>query len=203
MLEDHARLLSHVSPEADADLRRIAAESTADTWTRVSAAADARHAAEERVATRLQSAILLTTAALLVVLVRLAMLLRTAVRKQRQRTRLERAITKVSMDLVARYTPEAKECLADAVESLGKAFHADRALLVLQDKPAQKLGMVRQRVRGGRELAGAGVRTGALRVRPGKRPDPRARDSRPSGRPGARVVRRLRQRRLFRRGVAT
>ncbi len=137
MLEDHARLLSHVIPAVDGDLRRITVESTANSWTRLSAAADARHSAEERVATRFQAAILLTTAALLIVLTRLAVLLRTAVRKQRQRISLERAIAKVSMDLVARYAPDSGECLCDAMAALGRAFGADRAVLVLQDSPAQ------------------------------------------------------------------
>lgn len=136
MLESHARLLSSAIPEVNADLQRISAESTSESWTRLSLAADTRHSAEERSATRFQAAILLTTALLLIVLARLAMLLRAAVRKQRQRSSLERAIAKVSVDLVGRYAPDAEGCLGDAVEALGRAFGADRAVLALRDAPA-------------------------------------------------------------------
>ena len=134
-LESHARLLSITIPGVDADLRQIAAESTSASWTRLSQAADSRHAMEERRATRFQAAILVTTALLLVVLVRLALLLRSALRKQRQRTSLERAITKVSMDLVGRYAPDTEGGMHEAVEALGKAFDADRAFLALKDNP--------------------------------------------------------------------
>ena len=137
MLVNHARLLSDMIPAVDGDLRRVAAESTGESWTRLSAAADARHAAQERLATRFQAAILLTTALLLIVLIRLAVLLRRAVRRQRRRTRLERAIATVSMDLVGRHASDTEDCLPDAVETLGRAFDADRTLLSLQDGAVQ------------------------------------------------------------------
>lgn len=136
MLETHARLLSGIIPAVDRDLRAISAASTSPSWTKLSAAADARHSAEEQRATWFQAAILLTTGLLLIVLVRLALVLRRVVQQQRLRAGLERAMAGISMDLVGRLSPDAEDGMQEAVQAMGRVFGAEHALVVLQEASA-------------------------------------------------------------------
>jgi len=135
MLVTHARMLSHLLPDVDRDLHNLFLVSTFDVRQDIRTSQDARRTIEEAAATRFQVTLFVAAVLLSVVLVRIGLQWRAGLARLRRRANLETVIADMSARLMTCASDQFDNTMDAVLERLGSAVDADRAYVILADKP--------------------------------------------------------------------
>ena len=150
----HGQMLAHLLPDVDRDLKTIFSISTYDLRQGIRASQDARRAAEEGKARQFRLTLYGVTILLTMVLVRVGLQWRNGRHLLRQHTEAEAVIA----DMSARFLvcpPDRHDAMINTMLGrLGPVFGADRAYVVLADRPEalqlwQRPGMIQGSMTGG------------------------------------------------------
>lgn len=151
MLVTHGRMLSHLLPDVDRDLKTIFSISTYDLRQGIRTSQDARRAAAEARARQFRLTLYGVTILLTMVLVRVGLQWRYGRHLLRQHTEAEAVIADMSA-LFMVCPPERHDAMTGTMlRRLGPVFGADRAYVLLGDRPEAPQSWQRS----GRTLPGA------------------------------------------------